>query len=61
MDFTTQTKLSRAEWNSVEEPVSEDEQTILKMIIAGYNNVSIRQNDNNSLLNRIKIEKSPII
>ena len=61
MDFTTQTKLSRAEWNSVEEPVSEDEQSILKMIIAGYNNVSIRKNDNNSLLNRIKIEKSPII
>ncbi len=61
MDFTTQTKLSRAEWNSVEEPVSEDEQNILKLIIAGYNNVNIRQNDNTSLLNRIKIEKSPII
>lgn len=61
MDFTTQTKLSRAEWNSVEEPVSEDEQNILKLIIAGYDNVNIRQNDNTSLLNRIKIEKSPII
>lgn len=61
MDFTTQNKLTRAEWNSVEEPVSEDEQTILKMIIAGYDNVNIRQNDNISLLNRIKIEKSTII
>lgn len=43
MDFTTQNKLTRAEWNSVEEPVSEDEQTILKMIIAGYDNVNVRQ------------------
>jgi len=60
MDFTTQTKLSRAEWNSAEEPVSEYEQNILKMIIAGYDNVNIKQNDNNSLLNRVKIDKSPI-
>ena len=59
MDFTTQPKLSRYEWNSVEEPVSEDESRILKLIIEGYNNVDLRQNNNCSLLMRLKIEKTP--
>lgn len=61
MNFSTQTKLSRAEWNSIEETIPEDEQAILKMIIAGYNDVNIRHNDNTSLLNRVKIEKSATI
>ena len=59
MDFTTQPKLSRSEWNSVEEPVSEDESRILKLIVDGYNNVNMRQNNNCSLLMRLKIEKTP--
>lgn len=59
MDFTTQPKLSRYEWNSVEEPVSEDESRILKLIVEGYNNVNMRQNNNCSLLMRLKIEKTP--
>lgn len=59
MDFTTQPKLSRSEWNSVEEPVSEDESRILKLIVEGYNNVNMRQNNNCSLLMRLKIEKTP--
>jgi hypothetical protein len=61
MDFSTQPKLSRAEWNSVEEPIPDDEKLILKMIIAGYDNVNVRHNNNISLMNRAKIEKSPII
>ena len=59
MDFTTQPKLSRYEWNSVEEPVSEDESRILKLIVDGYNNVNMRHNNNCSLLMRMKIEKTP--
>ncbi len=58
MNFTTQPKLSRSEWNSMEEPVSEDEQRILRLIIDGYNDVNIRHNNNASLLSRMKIEKS---
>jgi hypothetical protein len=58
MNFTTQPKLSRSEWNSVEEPVSEDEQRILKLIIDGYNDVNIRHNNNSSLLTKMKIERS---
>ena len=58
MNFTTQPKLSRSEWNSVEEPVSEDEQRILKLIIDGYNDINIRHNNNSSLLTKMKIERS---
>lgn len=61
MNFTHQPKLSKAEWNSVEEPVSEDEQKILRMIIDGYNNVNVRHNSNKSLLEYAKIEKSDMI
>jgi len=58
MNFTTQPKLSRSEWNSVEEPVSEDEQRILRLIIDGYNDINIRHNNNSSLLTKMKIERS---
>jgi hypothetical protein len=58
MNFTTQPKLSRSEWNSVEEPVSEDEQRILRLIIDGYNDINIRHNNNASLLTKMKIERS---
>ena len=61
MNFSQQPKLSKAEWNSVEEPVSEDEQKILRMIIDGYNDVSVKHNHNISLLNYSKIEKSDLI
>jgi len=61
MNFSQQPKLSKAEWNSVEEPVSEDEQKILKMIIDGYNDVNVKHNHNISLLDYSKIEKSELI
>lgn len=61
MNFSQQPKLSKAEWDSVEEPVSEDEQKILKMIIDGYNDVNVKHNHNISLLDYSKIEKSDLI
>ncbi len=61
MDFTSQPKLSKAEWGSVEEPVSENEQQILHMIIAGFNNINVRHNRNQSILSCSKIDKSDII
>jgi len=61
MDFTSQPKLSKAEWGSVEEPVSENEQQILRMIIAGFNDINVRHNRNQSILSCSKIEKSDII
>ena len=61
MDVTQQTKLSKAEWESVEIPVSEDEKRILELIIAGYSDVNIKHNNNKSLFNCIKIENTPIV
>ena len=53
-----QRKLSRAEWESVEIPVSLSEIDILKLITSGYHDVTIKQNHNNSLFGFLKIEYS---
>lgn len=58
MDFSSQPKLSKAEWQSVEEPVPADEQLILRLIIDGYNNVNVKHNTHLSLISIAKLEKS---
>ena len=57
MDLS-QTKLSKGEWESIEVPVSQDEQNILKMICHGYYDVTIKNNTNLSLLGYLKIQYS---
>jgi hypothetical protein len=57
MDLT-QNKLTRAEWDSIEVPVSESENEILKMIIEGFTNRDIVKNKTMSLFSFTKIEKS---
>jgi polyhydroxyalkanoate synthesis regulator phasin len=57
MDLT-QSKLSRAEWTSIEILVPEDELFILKMINEGCSNVNIRTNRHQSLIQYIKLEKN---
>ena len=54
-----QNKLTRAEWNSIEEPVSSSEKEILQMIIDGFDNPSICRNKTTSLFSFIKIENTP--
>uniref|UniRef100_A0A6C0EQI2 Uncharacterized protein n=1 Tax=viral metagenome TaxID=1070528 RepID=A0A6C0EQI2_9ZZZZ len=51
-----QRKLNKSEWESIEVPVSTQEISILNMIIAGYDNVNIRVNNNNSIFTHLKIE-----
>lgn len=51
-----QSKLTKSEWESIEVPVSEDEKSILELIIQGYNNVNIRKNKYNSLFTYLKID-----
>ena len=58
MDILRQTKLTRAEWDSIEVPVSEEEHDTLKLIIAGYENPQIKHNKKTSLFSFIKIEFS---
>jgi hypothetical protein len=61
MDTTQQTRLTKAEWDSVEVPVTDTEKRVLKIMIDGYLDVNIKQNDSKSLLNYAKIEKSEMI
>lgn len=58
MDLT-QNKLTRAEWEYLEIPVSSDEKKILQMIISGYHDINIRLNETQSLFSFIKIDKTP--
>ena len=57
MDLT-QRKLSKSEWDSIEIPVSIDEESILKLITSGFTDVNIRTNKTNSLFSFLKIEYS---
>ena len=56
-----QCKLSRNEWDSIESPVSVYEKNILKLIVNGYENVQIKENETSSLFTYTKIDKTPEI
>lgn len=58
MDLS-QTKLTKAEWETIEVPIPESEKKILSMIIAGYTDVNIRTNDTQAIYSFIKIEQTP--
>ena len=55
MDLT-QRKLNKSEWDSIEVPVSQSEQKVLKLIIDGFSDVNIKSNDQKSLISFLKIE-----
>ena len=50
-----QRKLTKSEWEGIENPVSPDEKRILQMIISGFHDVSIKENVNKSLFQFLKI------
>ena len=54
MDLS-QIKLSKAEWESIESPVEENEKIILKLILDGSSNVNIKMNPYLSLLSFMKL------
>jgi hypothetical protein len=54
MDLT-QRKLSKAEWASIEVPVSPEEKRINELITAGFHNVNLQRNPSQSLLKYMKI------
>jgi len=51
-----QRKLIKSEWDSIEIPFSKDEIEVLKLIIAGFRDVNIKINNNDSLFTYLKIE-----
>jgi hypothetical protein len=54
-----QRKLTKAEWLTMEKPVSPQEQKILELIIDGYSDIHIRNNENKAFFTFMKMEKSP--
>jgi hypothetical protein len=56
-----QNKLTKAEWESIEIPSTEDEKNILKLIIKGFHNVNIKENDTLSILSYLKLQNLPHI
>jgi hypothetical protein len=53
-----QRKLIKSEWESIEIPVSPDENEVLKLITKGYHDVNIKINNNDSIFTFLKIEYS---
>jgi hypothetical protein len=53
-----QRKLKKSEWDSIEIAVCKSEMDILTMIMAGYHNVNVKINNNNSIFTFLKIEFS---
>ena len=51
-----QRKLSKSEWDSIEIPVSSNENEILQLITSGFSNVHIKVNKNDSIFTFLKIE-----
>lgn len=53
-----QLKLSKAEWDGIEVPVSPSERHILTLIQAGYHDVNLKHNDTLSLLGFLKVKET---
>jgi hypothetical protein len=51
-----QRKLTKAEWESIELSISQEEKKVLQLIIDGYGDVNIRVNHHPSLFGFLKIE-----
>ena len=58
---TDQIKLSKSEWQSIEIPLDNKEINIIKFIYNSYDNVNRIDNNNNSLINFLKIENTQYI
>ena len=56
-----QRKLNKSEWDSIEVPVSLQEQEVLQMITKGYHDINIKQNNFNSIFTYLKIEYSELL
>jgi hypothetical protein len=61
MDTLHQTKLSLAEWKSIEEPITPNEKRILQLIRDGYQDVNKRTNNTSTIISITKLEQNPEI
>ena len=56
-----QNKLTKAEWESIEIPSTEDEKNILQLIIKGFPTLNIKDNDTLSILSYLKLTDNELI
>ena len=56
-----QRKLNKSEWESIEVPVSTNEQDVLQMITKGYHDINIKENNFNSIFTYLKIEYNELL
>lgn len=56
-----QQKLSKIEWESIEIPVNQQEQKIIHFIKNGFHNINIKYNENQALLNFIKLNNTSLL
>ena len=61
MDTLTQTKLSRAEWKTIEEPISQGEKNVVSLIKNGYHDINRKTNATLTMITFTKMEQSPEI
>ena len=61
MDTLNQTKLSRAEWKSIEEQITPNEKRILQLIKDGYMDVNKKTNNTSTIISITKLEHTPEI
>ena len=56
-----QNKLTKAEWESIEIPSTNEEKKILKLIVAGFHNINIKNNETLSILSYLKLSNTELI
>ena len=56
-----QNKLTKSEWESIEIPSTPEEKKILKLIIKGFHNVNIKENETLSILSFLKLANTELI
>ena len=56
-----QNKLTKSEWESIEIPSTPEEKNILQLIIKGFHNINIRENDTLSILSFLKLMNTDLI
>lgn len=53
-----QRKLTKSEWDSIEKPIPAGEKEVLALISSGYDNVNVRYNKNQTIMQYLKIEST---
>ena len=56
-----QNKLTKSEWESIEIPSTPEEKNIYKLIIKGFHNVNIKENETLSILSFLKLSNTELI